>query len=224
MYKLYVIPGSHACRSAMLMLEHKRVPYRARGVRDAHASGLPPGCTGSTRAARRAPPAGSDRSGLRMGDRIGTVPGLKAGERAHLDELRDRPLPGRAAPGPAAVPGRPRGAGGGGGGGAVGERTAPDGRPPHPRARPSARDPETFGRSTGDGRTGPPALQARAHAAGDDPVARAAASSPPARTRSATRPTSCPRCSTGSTRGSPTGCWAGRSSTPRTSWSRPAWR
>jgi glutathione S-transferase len=28
MYTLYVIPGSHACRSAMLMLEHKQVPYR----------------------------------------------------------------------------------------------------------------------------------------------------------------------------------------------------
>ncbi|TML96267.1 MAG: hypothetical protein E6G10_27130, partial [Actinobacteria bacterium] len=28
MYTLYVIPGSHACRAAMLMLEHKRVPYR----------------------------------------------------------------------------------------------------------------------------------------------------------------------------------------------------
>ena len=28
MYKLYVIPGSHACRAAMLMLEHKQVPYR----------------------------------------------------------------------------------------------------------------------------------------------------------------------------------------------------
>ncbi len=28
MYKLYVIPGSHACRSAILMLEHKRVPYK----------------------------------------------------------------------------------------------------------------------------------------------------------------------------------------------------
>src|SRR3954451_17050989 len=28
MYTLYVIPGSHACRSAMLMLDHKRVPYR----------------------------------------------------------------------------------------------------------------------------------------------------------------------------------------------------
>jgi len=25
---LYVIPGSHACRAAMLMLEHKQVPYR----------------------------------------------------------------------------------------------------------------------------------------------------------------------------------------------------
>ena len=28
MYKLYVIPASHPCRSAMLMLEHKRVPYK----------------------------------------------------------------------------------------------------------------------------------------------------------------------------------------------------
>ena len=28
MYTLYVIPGSHACRSAILMLGHKRVPYR----------------------------------------------------------------------------------------------------------------------------------------------------------------------------------------------------
>jgi hypothetical protein len=28
MYTLYVIPGSHACRAAMLMLERKQVPYR----------------------------------------------------------------------------------------------------------------------------------------------------------------------------------------------------
>jgi glutathione S-transferase len=28
MYSLYVIPGSHPCRSAMLMLEHKQLPYR----------------------------------------------------------------------------------------------------------------------------------------------------------------------------------------------------
>src|SRR3954469_16305062 len=28
MYKLYVIPGSPPCRSGILMLEHKRVPYR----------------------------------------------------------------------------------------------------------------------------------------------------------------------------------------------------
>ena len=31
MYTLYVIPGSHACRSAMLMLEHKEAPYRSVG-------------------------------------------------------------------------------------------------------------------------------------------------------------------------------------------------
>lgn len=28
MYTLYTIPGSHACRSAMLMLDHKQLPYR----------------------------------------------------------------------------------------------------------------------------------------------------------------------------------------------------
>ena len=28
MYTLYVIPGSHACRAAILMLEHKGVPYK----------------------------------------------------------------------------------------------------------------------------------------------------------------------------------------------------
>jgi len=27
MYRLYVIPGSHACRAGILMLDHKRVPY-----------------------------------------------------------------------------------------------------------------------------------------------------------------------------------------------------
>ena len=26
--RLYVIPGSHACRAAILMLENKRIPYR----------------------------------------------------------------------------------------------------------------------------------------------------------------------------------------------------
>jgi glutathione S-transferase len=80
MYKLYVIPGSHACRSAMLMLEHKRVPYRRVDVVTlthpvvARLHGFDAG--GETRAAgtRRTP-------GIRFGDRLGTVPALAAGRR-----------------------------------------------------------------------------------------------------------------------------------------------
>jgi glutathione S-transferase len=77
MYKLYVIPGSHACRSAMLMLEHKGVPYRRVDFVTlthpvmARLHGFDAG--GETRVAgtRRTP-------GLRFGDALGTVPGLRA--------------------------------------------------------------------------------------------------------------------------------------------------
>jgi hypothetical protein len=60
-YTLYVIPGSHACRSAMLMLDHKRVPYRRVDVVTlthpvvARLHGFDAG--------RRATPGGSARSG-----------------------------------------------------------------------------------------------------------------------------------------------------------------
>ena len=81
MYKLYVIPGSHACRSAILMLEHKRVPFRRVDVVTlthpvmARLHGLDAG--GQTRR------AGTRRTlGIRIGDMLGTVPGLAAdGER-----------------------------------------------------------------------------------------------------------------------------------------------
>ena len=81
MYKLYVIPGSHACRSAMLMLDHKRLPYR----RVEAITGLHPiaarlhgfDAGGQTRTAGARRPLG-----LRFGDRLGTVPGLASdGER-----------------------------------------------------------------------------------------------------------------------------------------------
>ena len=74
-YKLYVIPGSHACRSAMLMLEHKRVPYRRVDIVTllhpfvARLHGFDAG--GQTRTA-----GGRRTWGLRLGDRLGTVPGL----------------------------------------------------------------------------------------------------------------------------------------------------
>lgn len=77
MYKLYVIPGSHACRSAMLMLEHKRLPYRRVDVVTllhplaARLHGFDAG--GQTRIAGTRRPLS-----LRLGDRLGTVPGLDA--------------------------------------------------------------------------------------------------------------------------------------------------
>ena len=77
MYKLYVIPGSHACRSAMLMLEHKQVPYRRVDVVTllhpvvARLRGFDAG--GQTRIA-----GGRRTFGLRLGDRLGTVPALAA--------------------------------------------------------------------------------------------------------------------------------------------------
>jgi glutathione S-transferase len=80
MYKLYVIPGSHACRSGMLMLEYKRVPYkRVEFVTLTHATmvrlhGFDSG--GETRAA-----GGKRPLALRMGDMFGTVPGLADGDK-----------------------------------------------------------------------------------------------------------------------------------------------
>src|SRR5687767_11109818 len=81
MYTLYVIPGSHACRSAMLMLEHKQVPYRRVDIPTllhpvaVRLRGFDAG--GQTRQA-----GGSRTFSIRMGDLLGTVPALAAnGER-----------------------------------------------------------------------------------------------------------------------------------------------
>src|SRR3954451_20995761 len=77
MYKLYVIPGSHACRSAMLVLEHKQVPYRRVDILTlthpvvVRLLGFDAG--GQTRNA-----GGRRTMGIRLGDRLGTVPALAA--------------------------------------------------------------------------------------------------------------------------------------------------
>src|SRR6266508_3015301 len=77
MYTLYVIPGSHACRSAILMLEHKQVPYRRVDIVTllhplvVRLHGFDAG--GQTRTA-----GGRRTFGLRLGDRLGTVPALAA--------------------------------------------------------------------------------------------------------------------------------------------------
>ena len=78
MYDLYVIPGSHACRSAMLMLAHKQAPYR----RVEFVTGLHPGMAGMLgfdAGGQTREVAGKRTLGLRLGDRFGTVPGLAAG-------------------------------------------------------------------------------------------------------------------------------------------------
>jgi glutathione S-transferase len=81
MYELYVIPGSHACRSAILMLEHKRVSYRRVDVVTllhpvaVRLRGFDAG--GETRRA-----GARSTTAIRAGDLLGTVPALACdGER-----------------------------------------------------------------------------------------------------------------------------------------------
>lgn len=75
MHKLYVILGSHACRSALLMLDHKQVPYRRVEIVTlmhplvVRLHGFDAG--GETRVAGKVRPAS-----LRLGDLLGTVPAL----------------------------------------------------------------------------------------------------------------------------------------------------
>ncbi|MEA2471695.1 MAG: glutathione S-transferase, partial [Thermoleophilaceae bacterium] len=75
MYTLYVIPGSHACRSAILMLDHKGVPYRRVDIVTllhpvaARLHGFDAGGETRTAGARRTGP-------IRFGDLLGTVPAL----------------------------------------------------------------------------------------------------------------------------------------------------
>ena len=101
MYKLYVIPGSHACRSGILMLEHKRVPYKRVDVLTlthpvrVRLHGFNAG--GQSRNA-----GGKRTLGIRLGDLMGTVPALDAdgdkvstnhGIARYLDERHpERPL------------------------------------------------------------------------------------------------------------------------------------
>jgi glutathione S-transferase len=97
---LYVIPGSHACRTAMLALAHKGIVYRPVEL----PSGLHPvivrmlGFPGSPGGMRSLDGARSPM--LAAMDRLGTVPALRLGGRRvqtnraiirHLEELRPEP-------------------------------------------------------------------------------------------------------------------------------------
>jgi glutathione S-transferase len=152
MYTLYVIPGSHACRSAMLMLEHKRVPYRRVDI----VTLLHPlvvrlhgfDAAGQTRTA-----GGRRPLGLRLGDRLGTVPALAAdGRRISTNHGIARFLEERH-PQPPLFPADP------GRRAAVeeAERWANETLQMAARRIPGAavvRDPAAFSRSSGDGRLG----------------------------------------------------------------------
>lgn len=97
---LYVIPGSHPCRTGMLLLEHKGIPYRrvdlVPGVHPLAVRVL-----GFPAVARRAQQLTEGRRRrLGMADRLGTVPALKFdGERVQtnreiarfLDRVRPEP-------------------------------------------------------------------------------------------------------------------------------------
>src|SRR3954452_24505984 len=77
MYRLYVIPGSHACRSAILMLDHKRVPYRRVDVVTlTHPVVARLRDFGAGAETRRV--ATKRTSSIRFGDLLGTVPALAA--------------------------------------------------------------------------------------------------------------------------------------------------
>jgi glutathione S-transferase len=97
---LYVIPGSHACRTGMLMLEHKGIAYRRVELR----TGLHPisvrvrGFAGHRTPIRKLD--GRTPAGLALLDRGGTVPALRYGsERVQTNRaiarLLDREVPER---------------------------------------------------------------------------------------------------------------------------------
>jgi len=97
---LYVIPGSHSCRAAMLMLAHKRIGYRRVTLpTGAHPVLLRALGFAGNREPIRSVDGATNRS-LATFDRLGTVPALRfGGERVQrsraiarfLDGVRPQP-------------------------------------------------------------------------------------------------------------------------------------
>ena len=79
MYTLYVIPGSHACRSAILMLDHKGAPYRRVDVFTGTHS-LVAKLRGFDAGGEKRVAGGQRPRALRTADKWGTVPALAAGD------------------------------------------------------------------------------------------------------------------------------------------------
>jgi len=106
--KVYVIRGSHACRTATLMLEHKGIPYRVVVLpTGAHpllvrAAGFP----GNGTPIRTVD--GGTHSELALLDRLGTVPALLIdGERVQTNRKIARHLE-RVRPDPPLLPAEPQ--------------------------------------------------------------------------------------------------------------------
>ncbi|HYU60735.1 MAG TPA: hypothetical protein VEK39_08240 [Solirubrobacterales bacterium] len=97
---LYVIPGSHPCRTGMLMLEHKGIPYRRVDLVPGLHS-LVVRLLGFPAEAKRAQLLGEgNQRWISIADRLGTVPALRFdGERVQtnreisrfLDRVRPEP-------------------------------------------------------------------------------------------------------------------------------------
>jgi glutathione S-transferase len=105
--KLYVIPGSHPCRTGMLMLEHKGIPYqRIDLVPGLH--GVVVRALGFPAEARRTHTLGEGRHrGIALADRLGTVPALRYdGERVQTNRAIARFLD-RLQPDPPLFPADP---------------------------------------------------------------------------------------------------------------------
>jgi glutathione S-transferase len=152
MYTLYVIPGSHACRSAMLMLEHKRVSYRRVDILTVlhplvvRLHGFDAG--GQTRTA-----GGKRPLPLRLGDQLGTVPALAHGDKRISTNYRIARFLDEQHPTPPLVPVDPQLRA------AVEEAEGWANQTLQMAARrilapAAARDPRAFSRSSGDGRMG----------------------------------------------------------------------
>jgi glutathione S-transferase len=106
--KVYVITGSHACRTATLMLEHKGIPYRRIEL----PTGLHPllvracGFAGHRKPIRTVD--GATHLRLALLDRLGTVPALRLGtERIQTNHEIARFLE-RLQPEPALFPHEPK--------------------------------------------------------------------------------------------------------------------
>jgi glutathione S-transferase len=104
---LYVISGSHACRSAMLMLEHKQLAYRRVRI----PTGMHPfavralGFPGHKQAIRKV--QGRTGRSLALLDRLGTVPALRMGSQRVQTNRRIARFLDRAQPEPALFPADP---------------------------------------------------------------------------------------------------------------------